>query len=73
MRDLAGMLINELTSIDQKFILVLDDYHHITEIAIHDLVNQLLLYPPTGMRLVIATRSDPPPFFSTPAFQGVAH
>ena len=60
LRDLAGLLINELMRIDQNFILVLDDYHYITEVAIHDLINQLLLHPPRGMQLVLVTRSDPP-------------
>ena len=59
LRDLASLLINDLNSIGQNFILVLDDYHCITEIYIHDLIDQLLLYPPRGMQLVVATRSDP--------------
>jgi LuxR family maltose regulon positive regulatory protein len=41
-------------------VLVLDDYHLITESAIHRLVASLLERLPPGVRLAIATRADPP-------------
>lgn len=40
--------------------LVLDDYHVISEPAIHRCVADLIERLPAGMRLAIATRSDPP-------------
>ena len=57
---LIGNFINELDRIDKAFILVLDDYHLIREGAVHDLLNELLKYPPDPMHLVLATRRDPP-------------
>ncbi len=53
-------LINDFESIDEHFILVLDDYHTIHEMAIHNLLNQLLQYPSRKMHLVIIARGDPP-------------
>jgi LuxR family maltose regulon positive regulatory protein len=40
--------------------LVLDDYHLITNPAVHAGVDQLLVEAPAALRLVIATRHDPP-------------
>ncbi|UCD99242.1 MAG: hypothetical protein JSV42_00530 [Chloroflexota bacterium] len=57
---IASTLTNELDNISGTFILVIDDYHFINQVSIHDLINELLLHPPRGMVLVIATRSDPP-------------
>lgn len=44
----------------ERFILVLDDYHHITDLAVHQIVNGLLLHPPRRLHLAIDTRYDPP-------------
>jgi len=41
-------------------LLVLDDYHAITELAIHEAVGFLLEHQPPHMHLAIATRHDPP-------------
>jgi len=38
----------------------LDDYHLIETIAIHDLLNELLIHPPRNLHLVLGTRMDPP-------------
>ena len=57
---IAGTLVNEIDHIGEFFILVLDDYHLIREQIIHDLLNVLLLHPPSNLHLVIATRMDPP-------------
>jgi LuxR family maltose regulon positive regulatory protein len=53
-------LLNELSAIDQGFILVLDDYHLIRKSANHQLVADLLHHPPRSFHLVLATRYDPP-------------
>lgn len=45
---LARNLINELDQIETPFVLVLDDYHVIHEMAIHDLLSELWLYHLTG-------------------------
>ena len=56
---IAGSLINELDELGRSFILVLDDYHLIHELSIHELLDLLLQYPLPGMTLVIASRIDP--------------
>ena len=53
-------LINEIAAIPESIIFVLDDYHLIQDQSIHDAVRFLLDHLPENMRLVIATRADPP-------------
>jgi len=56
-------LINQLDEVRERFILVLDDLHIITEPQIHQEFTFLLdNLPPAaqGMHLVISSRSDPP-------------
>jgi len=57
---LASSLTNELDSIEQDFILVLDDIHRIQERSVYDLVTELLRHPPRPMHLVLVGRRDPP-------------
>jgi LuxR family maltose regulon positive regulatory protein len=57
---LTRALLNDLADIQQDFILVLDDYHVIHNAAIHDLLQELVSYPPPAMHLVLASRLDPP-------------
>jgi LuxR family maltose regulon positive regulatory protein len=52
--------INELDEIQDPYILVLDDYHFVTEESINDLLAELALRAPGGLHLVVATRADPP-------------
>jgi ATP/maltotriose-dependent transcriptional regulator MalT/two-component SAPR family response regulator len=55
------VLINELTEkIDRECLLVLEDYHYITNPVIHQLVDFLLENAPPDLRLLISTRSNPP-------------
>ena len=53
-------LINELDETGKEFALVFDDYHHIKEKKIHELIDGLLQYPPDSIILFIITRYDPP-------------
>jgi LuxR family transcriptional regulator, maltose regulon positive regulatory protein len=53
-------LLNELDELERDFILVLDDYHIISEPSVHDLLSALLQHPLHRMHLVIVTRQDPP-------------
>ena len=55
-------LINELADLpaDLRAVLVLDDYHLIEALPVHDLLAFLLEHLPLQMHLVIATRADPP-------------
>jgi len=57
---LAKLLANDLEEIDAPFLLVLDDYHLMTDTDIHDLLDRLLQHPPRSLHLVIVTRRDPP-------------
>ena len=53
-------LINDLATSEEEVVLVLDDYHAVTAPEIHDAMTFLVDHLPTQLRLVIATRSDPP-------------
>ncbi len=53
-------LLNDLTTIPENFLLVLDDYHVIDAPAVDDALIFLLEHLPAQMHLVIATREDPP-------------
>ena len=53
-------LLNELASLDEGIVLVLDDYHVVTNRAIHEEMAFFIERVPPNLRLVIATRSDPP-------------
>ncbi|NIO69076.1 MAG: hypothetical protein GTN71_08580, partial [Anaerolineae bacterium] len=53
-------LLNDITTIPEDFVLVLDDYHVIDAQPIHEALTFLLDHLPPQMHLVIATRSDPP-------------
>ncbi len=52
-------LINELAESDQPFLLVLDDYHSLQDLAIHEALTFLLDHQPPSMHTVITTRQDP--------------
>ncbi|MBW2671650.1 MAG: hypothetical protein JRD87_17630 [Deltaproteobacteria bacterium] len=60
LEDLGISLLNELDRIKQPFILVLDDYYLIREIAVHKLIATILKHPPQFFHLVIVGRRDPP-------------
>ena len=53
-------IINDFARLNQSLILVLDDYHLVTDKAIHEAVEFFLDHLPPRLCLVIATRSDPP-------------
>ena len=60
-------LINELDEIQERFALVLDDYHVIESPHIHEAVNFLITHLPRKMHLIIATRTDLPLPIDSPA------
>ena len=53
------ILLNEITTIPDNFILVLDDYHVIDAKPVDNALTFLLEHLPPQMHLVIATREDP--------------
>jgi LuxR family maltose regulon positive regulatory protein len=52
-------MLNEITTIPEDFVLVLDDYHVIDSKPIDDALTFLLEHLPPQMHLVITTREDP--------------
>ena len=54
------MLLNELAELTTTHVLVLDDFHVITNHDVHESLEFLLAYLPPTLRIVIASRWDPP-------------
>lgn len=52
-------LLNEIGQVSRELILLLDDYHVISDQAIHEAMLFLLDHLPANMHLVLATRTDP--------------
>jgi LuxR family maltose regulon positive regulatory protein len=52
-------LLNEITTVPDNFVLVLDDYHVIDSKPVDEALTFLLEHLPPQMHLVIATREDP--------------
>ncbi len=52
-------LLNEITTVQDNFILVLDDYHIIDSKPVDNALSFLIEHLPSQMHLVIATREDP--------------
>jgi LuxR family maltose regulon positive regulatory protein len=52
-------LLNEITAIPDRIVLVLDDFHLIDAQSIYETLTFLLQHLPPRMHLVIATREDP--------------
>ena len=53
-------LINDLTELPHQVVLVLDDYHCLTDSGCHETVGFLIQHLPETVLLVVSTRSDPP-------------
>ncbi|MFV9506027.1 MAG: protein kinase domain-containing protein [Oscillochloridaceae bacterium umkhey_bin13] len=56
----VGALLDELETREQAAVLVLDDYHLMSEAAIHADLAFLIDQLPPSMRVVVASRSEPP-------------
>jgi LuxR family maltose regulon positive regulatory protein len=54
------LLLNSLTVSDDRHVLILDDYHLLTDPRLHKQVEFLIAYLPAALHVVIAGRSDPP-------------
>ena len=52
-------LLNDITTLSDHFVLVLDDYHVIDATSIDQALTYLIEHLPPHMHLVIATREDP--------------
>ena len=60
LRSVLQALINRLAGQAEQFLLILDDYHLLTEQAIHTSLTYLLEHLPPQLHLLLATRADPP-------------
>ena len=52
-------ILNELESTDREIVLVLDDYHRVTNPACHESIGLLLERGPPNVQLVVSSRADP--------------
>jgi len=58
--EMVNELVDGLWQRSDPMLLALDDFHYVSNKEIHHFVNLLLRYLPTHLRLIIATRHDPP-------------
>ena len=54
------LLVNALASLPERIVLVLDDYHEIANVDVHQSVEFLIDHLPPMVALAVAGRSDPP-------------
>src|SRR6266516_1511676 len=60
LRSVLQTLINRLAEQSEQFLLILDDYHLVTEQAVHTSLTYLVEHLPPQLHLILATRADPP-------------
>lgn len=53
-------IVNKIVQANREIILVFDDYHVITNQNLHKLVEFLVQHQPPALKLIVATRADPP-------------
>lgn len=53
-------LLNELARLETPILLVLDDYHVITNAQVHSALEYFINHQPAQLHLVLTTRADPP-------------
>lgn len=53
-------ILNELASIEREIVLVLDDYHWVTNPACHESIALLIERGPANAQLAVSSRLDPP-------------
>ncbi len=57
---LLTTLINEIAATPEPLVLVLDDFHRISDRHVHEAMHFLITYQPANLHLAVATRVDPP-------------
>jgi LuxR family maltose regulon positive regulatory protein len=60
------LLLNEIAELSDEFVLVLDDYHVVDTLEIHEGLSFLLDHLPSHMHLIVTGRSDPPLHLAPP-------
>ncbi len=58
--DILAALVNDIAASSAKFTLVLDDYHVISAMQIHQALEFLFEHMPPGMNVILISRADPP-------------
>ena len=58
--DLRNLLLNHVADLDDEFVLIIDNYHHITQPAVHAHLAYLLQHAPANLHLVLLTQKDAP-------------
>jgi hypothetical protein len=53
-------VLNDLGEVGSRLVLVLDDYHHVTDVSCHQTLGFFLDHLPAGIHVVLSTRADPP-------------
>lgn len=53
-------LLNEIAAQPDRLVLILDDYHVISNPAIHETVAYVIDHAPATLQIIIASRADPP-------------
>ncbi|MGV6858910.1 MAG: LuxR C-terminal-related transcriptional regulator [bacterium] len=53
------ILLNALSALEERVVLVLDDYHRLESEAVDQALDFLLEHAPTSLHLVVTTREDP--------------
>ncbi len=56
----VGAVVNETSAAGEEVVLVIDDYHLITNPDVHHSVERLITLRPPNLILVVSTRVDPP-------------
>jgi LuxR family maltose regulon positive regulatory protein len=59
-RVVLSSLLNDLGEVGSPLVLVLDDYHHLTDASCHQTLGLFLDHLPAGIHMVLSTRADPP-------------
>jgi len=57
---IISSLIQDLTSLSQPILLIIDDYHFIESKAVHDFVENLIEHTQPVLNIIITSRTDPP-------------
>ena len=58
--NLLAARVNDITTSTPPFVMVLDDYHNIHELKVHQALDFLFDHLPPGMHLLIISRTIPP-------------
>ena len=60
LESVVASLLNDLAGLEGDVVLVLDDYHAVESIEVHESMLFLVEHLPTQLHLVVASRADPP-------------